>query len=137
MKRAGILGLAIALTLGLGAGASQAAKPKKVKTEPEIEGFRTFPGNQSEFFGDVHSKKSKCEKRREVTLVYTGPGPGTGPVFDVTETDGTGDWVVDPAPFAVQQGDYIVEIARKRVGAGDKRLTCKAATSPPKFISEL
>jgi hypothetical protein len=136
MRRGGIICLVTVLAFGVGVGAAPGAKSKKAKTEAEVEGFRTFPGNQSEFFGDVHSKKSKCEKRREVTLVYTGPGPDTGPVFDVAETDGTGDWVVDVDSFAIDSGDYVVEIARKRVGAGKKKLTCKATTSPPKFIGE-
>jgi hypothetical protein len=129
MKRAGILGLAIVLTLGLAVSASHAAKAKKVKTEAEIEGLRTFPGNQSEIFGDVHSKKSKCEKGRRVTL--RGPVDSFG---GTVTTDSTGDWVYDIGPSAPPVGNYFVEVARKRVGSGDNKLVCKATTSPETFI---
>jgi hypothetical protein len=130
MKRAVILGLAIALSLGLAVGASQAAKPKKVKTQAEIEGFRVFPGPRGELFGDVHSKKSKCEKGRRVTL--RAPIESFG---GTVTTDATGDWVYDTGPSAPPAGNYFIEVARKRVGSGDKKLICKAAMSPEEFIA--
>jgi hypothetical protein len=131
MKRAGVLGLAIVLTLGLAVSGSQAAKPKKVKTQAEIEGLRFFPGGGLEFFGDVHSKKSKCEKGRRVTLYAPPPN---SPVVGTDTTDATGDWVYDPGPAAIDSGNYVLEVARKRVGRGEKQLICKAATSPEMFI---
>jgi hypothetical protein len=132
LKRAGILGIALVLTLGLAVAPSQAAKPKKAKTEAEIEGFRDLSGPSAEFFGDVHSKKSKCEKGREATLYAPN-----GSVMGTETTDATGDWALDVGPVAVLQGNYVLEVLRKRVGSGNRKLVCKAATSPPVFIDEI
>ena len=132
MKRAGILALAILLTLGLATSSSQAAKPKKGKTEGEIEGYRDLVGPGAEFFGDVHSKRSKCEKRREVTLYAPN-----GAVMGTETTDATGDWALDIGPAAIVRGNYVLEVARKRVGSGGKKLVCRAATSPPRFFDEV
>jgi hypothetical protein len=137
MRRAGAVGLTIMLTVGLAVGATHAAKPKKVKTEAEVEGVRFFPGGLSEFFGDVHSKKNRCEKGREVRLVFVGPKPIGDPLIGTAKTDGTGDWVVDTSGFAIQQGPYVAEVERKRVGSGQKKLTCKGTTSPEKMIDEV
>jgi len=127
MKQAGVLGLAIVLALGVAAGVSQAAKAKKAKTEIEIEEIR-FVSGAYEFFGDVHSKKPKCEKGRDVTLVHLGPPPAPEPVLGTDTTDATGDWEIPPS--TVHAGKYVVEVARKRTGKGDKKLICKPATSP-------
>jgi hypothetical protein len=137
MKRAAVVGLAIALTLGLAVSASQAAKPKKAKTEAEVEGLRFFPGGLSEAFGDVHSKKSKCEKGREVRLVFVGPKPIGDPLIGTAKSDRTGDWVVDTTGLTLQPGPYVAEVERKRVGSGGKKLTCKGTTSPEKTIDEI
>jgi hypothetical protein len=137
MKRAGTLGVAIALTLSLAVTPSFATKPKKVKTEAEVEGVRFFPGGLSEFFGDVHSRKSKCEKGRDVRLVFAGQKPIGDPLIGTAKTDRTGDWVVDTSGFAIQQGPYVAEVERKRVGSGAKKLTCKGTTSPEKTIDEI
>jgi hypothetical protein len=127
MRLAGILGLAILLMLGLAESSSQAAKAKKVKSEVEIEETR-FVSGQSEFFGDVHSKKPKCEKGRDVTLVHLGPPPAPEPVLGTDTTDATGDWEITPS--TVYAGNYVVEVDRKKAGKGDRRLICKPATSP-------
>jgi hypothetical protein len=127
MKRAGTLGLALVLTLGVGVSASHAAKAKKVKTEAEIEEIR-FVSGALEFFGDVHSKKPKCEKGRDVTLVHLGPPPAPEPVLGTDTTDATGDWEIPPS--TVYGGNYVVEVERKRIGKGDRKLICKPATSP-------
>jgi hypothetical protein len=136
MKRAGILGLAIVLTLGLAVSASQAAKAKKVKTEAELEGVRSTGPGESEFFGDVHSRKTRCEKRREVKLVYTGTEPIDDPVMGADSTDATGDWEVDTGGMAVYSGPYVVEVERKRFGRGDRRLKCKATLSPEQSLED-
>jgi hypothetical protein len=134
MKRAGILGLAIVLTLGLAVSASQAAKPKKIKTEAEVEGIRNVDvGGMITFFGDVHSLRSKCEKRRDVTVVYNGPEPDPHFVGTAT-TDETGDWELTRDISGLSEGNYAVEVARKKFKKGDKKLVCKATTSPDKFI---
>jgi hypothetical protein len=134
VARAAALGLAIVLTLGVVVTASQAAKTKKVATEGEVEGFR-YPGGELEFYGDVHSRKSKCEKGREVTLLYHGPQPVDDPVVGTDVTDGTGDWEVRSPEFALE-GNYAVEVARKKVGRGDKKLVCKATVSPDTLIED-
>lgn len=126
------------LLLGLAVGPSQAAKPKKAKTEAEIEGQRFFVGNISEIFGDVHSKKSKCEKGRTVTLTYVGPNPPSDPVIGTDTTDATGDWAVDTSgPVLPGVGPYVVEVGRKKFGGGQKKLICKRATSPEHTFEEL
>jgi hypothetical protein len=133
MKRAGILGLAIVLTLGLAATASQAAKVKKAKTEAELEGVRPVTSPSITFFGDVHSKKSKCEKKRDVTVVYNGPEKDPRFVGS-TKTDATGDWELTRDVTGLSEGDYAVEVKRKKLQKGGKDLICKAATSPDKSI---
>jgi hypothetical protein len=127
MKQAGGLGLALVLALGFWMAASHAAKPKKAKTEVEIEEIRIVSG-EVEFFGDVHSKKPKCEKGRDVALVHRGPPPAPEPVLGTDTTDGTGDWEIRPS--TVHAGNYVVDVDRKRTGKGDKKLICKPATSP-------
>jgi hypothetical protein len=138
MKRAGILGLAIVLTLGLMAGTTQASskKAKKVATEAEVEGIRDAGvGGQITFYGDVHSRRSKCEKGRDVTVVYNGPFPG--PHFVGTaKTDQTGDWELTRSISGLSEGDYAVEVDRKTIKKGDKKLVCKATTSPDKEIGD-
>jgi hypothetical protein len=134
VKRGGMLGLAVALTLGLAVSASQAAKPKKAKTEAEVEGFRELPGDQSEIFGDVHSRKSKCEKRRAVRLVYVGDQGD--PMLEPTTTDATGDWEIDLGMVAIPAGPYVLKVERKKVGRDDRKLVCKAATSPEHSFDE-
>jgi hypothetical protein len=109
MKRAGILGLAIVLTLGLGVSASQAAKTKKIATEAEVEGIRDADGGMITFVGDVHSLRSKCEKRRDVTVVYNGPEPDPHFVGTAT-TDKTGDWELTRAVSGLSEGNYAVEV---------------------------
>jgi hypothetical protein len=131
MKRAGVLSLAIVLAIGLGLSASYAAKTKKAKTEAEIEETRFVLG-QLEFFGDVHSKKPKCEKRRDVTLVHLGPPPAPEPEVGTDTTDATGDWEITPS--TVYAGNYLVEVDRKKTGKDDKRLICKPTTSPEFFL---
>jgi hypothetical protein len=137
MTRAGAVGVAVVLTLGLAVGPTQAAKPKKVKTEAEVEGVRFFPGGLSEVFGDVHSKRSKCEKGRKVRLVFVGPKPVGDQLIGTATTDGTGDWAVDTSGSAIPQGPYVAEVERRRVGSGGKKLTCKGTTSPEKTIDEI
>jgi hypothetical protein len=133
MKRAGILGLAVVLLLGL-AAVTEARKAKKVTTEAEVEGFRSFP-SEIEFFGDVHSRKSKCEKNREVTLVYRGPIKLTDPVIGTDTTDETGDWEYRTNQV-LPEGDYAVEVDRKKTGKPGKKVVCKAATSPDKLLTD-
>jgi hypothetical protein len=131
MRCLGVWGLAVVLTLGLAVSASQASKAKRVKTKAEIEETR-FVSGALEFFGDVHSRKPRCEKERDVTLIHRGPPPAAEPVVGIDTTDATGDWEITPS--TVFAGAYVIEVNRKRVGRGDKKLVCKAATSPEFFV---
>jgi hypothetical protein len=126
-RRALIL-LATTLVLGLAVGTTQAAKTKKVVTDAEIELGRHTGMGTVLFLGDVHSPKPKCEKSREVTLVYQGPVPGFGAI-ETTTTDRTGDWELTPSTLDAPDGSYAAEVSRKRIKKGEKRLVCKAATS--------
>jgi hypothetical protein len=125
MKRAGVLGAAIVLTLGLAVPASQAAKAKKIASEVEISGL-SIPGSTVLMVGDVHSRKPKCERKRDVT-VFFDDGSGRETLASTT-TDRTGDWEIVPGPFA--DGDYVAEVDSKKITKGDKKIVCKADASP-------
>jgi hypothetical protein len=127
MKRAGALGLAIVLTLALGATASQAAKAKKIASEVEISGLYIPPASSLYMVGDVHSRKPKCERKRDVT-VFFDDGSGRETLASAT-TDRTGDWEIVPGPLS--DGDYIAEVASKKITKGNKKIVCKADSSPP------
>jgi hypothetical protein len=124
MKRAGILGLAIVLTLGLGLPASQAAKTKKVASEVDIDGFRPGPPAFT-FVGNVYAKKPKCVRNRTVTVFRTEGG--THELVGTSTSDETGDWELADSAGS---GDYEVEVAKRKVKKGDKKLICKADVSP-------
>ena len=132
MKRTAGLLLAIVLTLGGVAGTSQAAKGKKVKTEVEIEGVTYLDAPpRAVYFGDVHALKSKCERRRHVTVYYDNdPGPGDD-IVEVGEdtTDRTGDFEVSVE--LIGESAYHAIVDKRKVGKAEKRLVCKKATSPP------
>jgi hypothetical protein len=133
MRRLANLALATALTLGLVATATHAAKPKKVKTEAEIELLDISPGG-TQMSGDVHSRKPRCEKQRDVAVIYTGSDPGVEKPFGTATTDRTGDWSVSSDD--VEIGPFVVEVERKRVGQGPKTLVCKRDTSPEMSFPE-
>jgi hypothetical protein len=135
MKRAGILGLAVALMLGMAITASHAANTKKIATEAEVEGIRFPTDTEIEFFGDVHSLKSKCEKGRDVTLVYNGPNKADHFVGTDT-TDETGDWEVRHGESGLAAGNYAVEVAKKTFKKHGRKFVCKATTSPNKEIGD-
>jgi hypothetical protein len=125
MKRAGILGLAIVLIAGLAIASPATGKAKRITSEVEIDGLGP-PTTYNSFVGDVHSRKSKCERNRTVTLYYEEAGQTEQLGSDTT--DETGDWVL---PIVVIGDDpYYVVVDRKKVGKGDKKLICKADTSP-------
>jgi hypothetical protein len=129
MKRAGTLSLAIVLTLGLAVTASHAAKAKRVASEVEVSGWHFLAGDAT-FVGDVHSKKSKCEKGRAIT-VYAYDDPTDDPTeVGTTATDGTGDWELDPPDMGVPNNYHSASVDRKKVRRGDKKLICKADESP-------
>ena len=75
--------------------------------------------------GNVYAKKPKCVRNREVTLFYTEGGVHQS--VGATTTDNTGDWALRPEPEEL--GAYRPEVAKKKVGKGDKKLVCKAAIS--------
>jgi hypothetical protein len=128
MKRVGTLGLAIVLTLGLAVTASHAAKAKKVASEVEASGWN-FASGEFTLIGDVHSKKSKCEKGRAVT-VYAYNQPTDDPTeVGTTTTDGTGGWELHP-PDMAPNNYHSASVDRKKIGRGDKKLVCKADESP-------
>lgn len=118
-----ILGfLVIAFALGLTVAAAQAGKAEKVRSQVEIEWF-DGGGPQVVMFGDVHSKKNKCERKRKVTLTVSGTFIGTD------STDRTGDWEI---PTDLDFNDpFIASVAKRTIGKGDKKLVCKGAESPP------
>jgi hypothetical protein len=126
LKRAGIIAVALLAAYGLLAAAAH-PKAKRVTTEAELEGFRTTTPGEYEFFGDVHSLKTKCERGRDVTLVFTGT-PGVIDPVGTDTTDRTGDWEID-AVAVVPSGPYLVEVERKRVRRAGKRLVCKQTVS--------
>jgi hypothetical protein len=131
MKRAGILGLAIVLTLGLAVSASQAAKAKKVASEVEVDGYYPPPDYEFAFVGDVFARQNKCERNRTVTLYYDESGKAENVGVDVT--DRTGDWTIAPNLIGSDDPFYAV-VDRKVVRKGDKKIVCKADTSPRVFV---
>jgi hypothetical protein len=129
VKRTAVICSALLATFGI-APVGEAAKAKKVATEIEIEGVRpNFSVNTYTFVGDVHAAKTKCEKRRSVTLRYAGPDPA----FDVDEvkTDRTGDFEITASTTELEGGDYVAVVDRRKLKQGDRKLTCRAATSEP------
>jgi hypothetical protein len=134
-SRTALILLATGLVLGLAVGTTQAAKAKKVATKVEIElGINTGMGTVR-FLGDVHSQKSKCEKGRQVAIVYRGPEPGFG-VVATTTTDRTGDWELTPSQVDAPDGPYTAEASRKKIKKGEKKVVCKAATSNEVVIAD-
>ena len=125
MKRAGILGLAIVLSLGIATGVSQAAKTK-FASEVEISGLYIPPASSLHMVGDVHSRKPKCERKRDVT-VFFDDGSGRETLASAT-TDRTGDWDILPGPLA--DGDYVAEVDSKKITKRNKKIVCKADSSP-------
>jgi hypothetical protein len=122
MRRTLIPILVAVIAFGLGAGTAQAAKAKKVSSQIEIEWY----GGSSEgpsLFGDVHSKKNKCERNRKVTLEAGGNLVGTG------STDRTGDWSIR-ADLDFDE-PFVASVEKRKIGSGDRKLVCKAAESPP------
>jgi hypothetical protein len=131
MSKAAVMGLATVLICGLGAGAAE-AKAKKLPTKLEVEGTEFQEMSDAlTFLGDVHAKKNKCERNREVTLRNTDPDPGADALHGPVTTDHTGDWEIDVDFEDLNLGPYIAEVSRKKVGQGDKRIVCKAAESEP------
>jgi hypothetical protein len=122
LTRLGFCLVASALALALGAGPVYAGKAKKVRTEVEIEWF-DGAGAQVVMFGDVHSRKNKCERNREVTLTV-------GEMFlGIDTTDRTGDWEI---PTDLEFNDaFIASVEKRTIGKGAKKLVCKGAESPP------
>jgi hypothetical protein len=121
VTRLGFCILASALALALVAGPVHADKGKKVRSQIEIEWFEGS-GSPLVMFGDVHSKKNKCERKREVTLTVSGTLIGTD------TTDPTGDWEI---PADLEFNDpFVASIEKRTTGRGDKKLVCKSADSP-------
>jgi hypothetical protein len=122
LTRLGVSLFVSALALALAAGPVHADKAKKVRSEVEIEWF-DGAGAQVVMFGDVHSKKNKCERKREVTLTVSGMFLGAD------TTDRTGDWGI---PTDLDFNDpFIASVEKRTIGKGDKKLVCKGAESPP------
>jgi hypothetical protein len=122
MRKATLILLATALVLGLAIGSAQAAK--KISTKVEVEWYDFDDGYF--FFGDVHSKKNKCERNRHVTLEVGGDTLGTD------KTDGTGDWVI-PADLDTN-APFVATVKKRAIGNGEKKVVCKAAESEPLVV---
>jgi hypothetical protein len=132
-RTAALLACTIALVAGLAVAGIADAKAKKVISEVEIDAFSVQPPDFDFFFvGDVHSNKPKCEKGRTVNVSYVGPAPP----FDIgtTTTDRTGDWELHPE--LTGQGDYVAVVDRKKIKKGEKKIVCKAATSPEFYFND-
>jgi hypothetical protein len=135
-KRAGIIALALVLSLGVAVSAGHAAQSKKVASDVEVDGFYlTLPDMTFLFtvFGDVHSNKPKCERRRSVTVYGSNDPPEEGEgefVLGSATTDKTGDWELflgDGTPNYTS-----ASVARRKVTTkSGKKLICKADGAPP------
>jgi hypothetical protein len=138
-KGTGIFVLAIVLSLGLSVSAGYAAKAKKVASQVEVDAWYWNDDEDMVAVGDVHAKKPKCEKGREVTVIrFDGPfepepDEGEGDPMGTAKTDKTGDW-----DFVIQTNggdtpEYVTAtVARKSVTTkGGKKLTCKGDKAPP------
>jgi hypothetical protein len=128
IQRKSVMALVMALTLGLAVGTSQAAKTKKLVSNIEIEGLA--PNTAFTFIGDVHSRKNKCERNRTVTLYYNVGGEFED--VGTTTTDRTGDWEI--SPNLVGDTAFYAAVEKRKIGAGDRKLVCKAADSPQFFL---
>jgi hypothetical protein len=125
MRRTTLTLLVSALAFGIAVGAAQADKAKKVGSQVEIEWY-DFSGGFS-VFGDVHSKKNKCERNRTVTLYHEDDG-GDVDVVGTDTTDRTGDWEIPGE--ADYNAPFTASVEKRKVRAGDNKLVCKSADSP-------
>jgi hypothetical protein len=129
VKRLAILALMVLLASGVAGGSAHAAKAKKVSSEVDIDGYYFPPPNfDFAFLGNVYSKKPKCVRNRTVTISFTQKGETSPELLGTTTTDKTGDWTFDVASSPT--GDYVAEVAKRRVGKKGKRFVCKADVSP-------
>jgi hypothetical protein len=134
--RRGLAILVAALVPLLAVGTGQAAEPKRFATVAEIE-FATYIGGgaATRFIGDVHSQKPRCEKRRELTLIYRLPDGGDDAVASTT-TDRTGDWALTLSPSDTPDGEYVVKVARRKIKKAAKKIVCKGATSQEAVLAD-
>jgi hypothetical protein len=135
MMRRVRISLVVALTgLVLIVPATEAAKTKRHASEVEIAGAHY--GHQEPFgnyiAGDVHSKKPKCERNREVSLYLTPSGEGRQRIGTVT-TDRTGDWEL-ATDEAFSNDAFDATVARKKIQRPGKDIVCKADESPSLVI---
>jgi hypothetical protein len=127
MRRTALTVLATVLALGLAASMALADNADKVRSQIEIEWYHSIGGEFS-LFGDVHSKKNKCERNRKVTL-YHADGGETAVVVGTGTTDRTGDWEI-PADLDFN-APFVASVKKRTLGGGEKKLICKGADSPP------
>jgi hypothetical protein len=130
VKRPVTVTLASLLALAFAPGPAQAAS-KKISTEAEIE-FATYTAfSTAEFLGDVHSRRSKCERGRKVTLIHATNGAVAS-----TRTDRTGDWELTLPLASANEGEHVIKVSRKRIKRGGKVLVCKPAISDEVVLAD-
>lgn len=125
--RAALTGLALIFVVAFWAPTTVGAKAKRIASEVEIDAFDVPPPDfDFTFVGDVHSKKSKCERNREVSVFFTEGGAND--FVGSTTTDHTGDWELVHESVN-DASEYTAEVARKKTGKRGNRLICKADSS--------
>jgi hypothetical protein len=115
--------LAATLAFGLVDGSAIAKKPKvKVASTVKIEGIddSDYPPDVT-VFGDVHSRKAKCRRNREVELRQS-----TDDIFAGTDTtDSQGHWAVTFDGIDVPYGDFEATVLKRRIVKKHKITVCK------------
>jgi hypothetical protein len=131
-------------TLGIGlvlavAAAAPATAAKSVRVASEVEVAGAHYGHQEPFSnfiaGDVHSKKPKCERNREVSVFFTDGG--NRELVDTASTDRTGDWEVETDDAFNPGLEWDAVVARKKISRPGKDIICKGDQSPPQVIEPI
>jgi hypothetical protein len=128
--------LVAVLACGLTVSSAHAAAAKKLTTQSEIEGIEFLGMTGFKFIGDVHSKKNKCERGREVTIRNADPPPGEDETVGTVRTDGTGDFELI-VTSGLSPGPFFADVARKRITKGAGKIVCKKTTSDPFVIESM
>ncbi len=135
-RRTQIVAVSLLVAVGIAAPATEAAKSKRFASEVEVSGanFGNEPPFEQRVVGDVHSKKPKCERNREVSL-YITPSGGERELVGTATTDRTGDWEVLTNSAFSGDASFDATVTRLKLSRPGKDIVCKADESPPLVIA--
>jgi hypothetical protein len=135
-RRRHIFALGLVLAVAAAAPAT-AAKSLRVASEVEVAGanYGEIDAPSNFIAGDVHSKKPKCERNREVTVFFTDGD--NRELVDTARTDRTGDWVIETEDAFNAGLEWDAVVARKKISRPGKDIVCKGDQSPLQTIEPI